>query len=192
MHDCEAVVVDLNMPKMNPGISLISYIREIQPSLPITSSLPESATEEDRMHAALRAGQSWLRRGKRYRCPEQALRVLSRSPRTWATCTAWVLAPDASPSSAPPNDLLTGAAPGGVRASPPAKRSAPLALAVSLQVVTCRTTRWKRSAYLLASRSMIESAVCRRANENLDFAGFCWRDSRAAAIEDHTTLVAQS
>ena len=34
LHDCEVVVVDLKMPKVD-GISLITYIREIQPSLPI-------------------------------------------------------------------------------------------------------------------------------------------------------------
>jgi two-component system chemotaxis response regulator CheY len=34
MHDCEVIVVDLNMPKVD-GISLINYVREIQPGLPI-------------------------------------------------------------------------------------------------------------------------------------------------------------
>jgi DNA-binding response OmpR family regulator len=54
MHDCEVVVVDLNMPKVD-GISLITYIREIQPDLPIIV-FTGVGYEEARMHAALRAG----------------------------------------------------------------------------------------------------------------------------------------
>jgi len=54
MHDCEVVVVDLNMPKVD-GISLITYIREIQPSLPIIV-FTGVGYEEEKMHAALRAG----------------------------------------------------------------------------------------------------------------------------------------
>ena len=54
MHDCEVVVVDLNMPKVD-GISLITYIREIQPALPIIV-FTGIGYEEGKMHAALRAG----------------------------------------------------------------------------------------------------------------------------------------
>ncbi|MEO5754787.1 MAG: response regulator [Chthoniobacterales bacterium] len=54
MHDCEVVVVDLNMPKVD-GISLISYIHEIQPNLPIIV-FTGVGYEEEKMHAALRAG----------------------------------------------------------------------------------------------------------------------------------------
>ena len=54
MHDCEVVVVDLNMPKVD-GISLISYIREIRPSLPIIV-FTGVGYAEDKMHGALRAG----------------------------------------------------------------------------------------------------------------------------------------
>jgi len=54
MHDCEVVVVDLNMPKVD-GISLITYIREIQRNLPIIV-FTGVGYEEDKMHAALRAG----------------------------------------------------------------------------------------------------------------------------------------
>ena len=53
-HDCEVVVVDLKMPKVD-GISLISYIREIQPHLPVIV-FTGVGYEEDQMHAALRAG----------------------------------------------------------------------------------------------------------------------------------------
>jgi DNA-binding response OmpR family regulator len=53
-HDCEVVVVDLNMPKVD-GISLINYIREIQPHLPIIV-FTGIGYEEGKMHAALRAG----------------------------------------------------------------------------------------------------------------------------------------
>ena len=53
-HDCEVVVVDLNMPKVD-GISLITYIREIQPSLPVVV-FTGIGYEEEKMHAALRAG----------------------------------------------------------------------------------------------------------------------------------------
>ena len=48
------VVVDLNMPKVD-GISLISYIREIRPSLPIIV-FTGVGYEEEKMHGALRAG----------------------------------------------------------------------------------------------------------------------------------------
>ena len=54
LHDCEVVVVDLNMPKVD-GISLISYIRELQPNLPVIV-FTGVGYEEERMHAALRAG----------------------------------------------------------------------------------------------------------------------------------------
>jgi DNA-binding response OmpR family regulator len=54
MQDCEVVVVDLNMPKVD-GISLISYIREIRPNLPIIV-FTGVGYEEDKMHSALRAG----------------------------------------------------------------------------------------------------------------------------------------
>jgi DNA-binding response OmpR family regulator len=54
LYDCEVVVVDLNMPKMD-GISLITYIRGIQPDLPIVV-FTGIGYEEKRMHAALRAG----------------------------------------------------------------------------------------------------------------------------------------
>lgn len=54
LHDCEVVVVDLNMPKVD-GISLISYIREMDPRLPIIV-FTGVGYDEDRMNAALRAG----------------------------------------------------------------------------------------------------------------------------------------
>ncbi|MGH8094802.1 MAG: response regulator [Chthoniobacterales bacterium] len=54
LYDCEVVVVDLNMPKID-GISLITYIRGIQPDLPIIV-FTGIGYEEERMHAALRAG----------------------------------------------------------------------------------------------------------------------------------------
>lgn len=54
LHDCEVVIVDLNMPKVD-GISLITYIREIQPGLPIIV-FTGIGYEEEKMHAALRAG----------------------------------------------------------------------------------------------------------------------------------------
>jgi DNA-binding response OmpR family regulator len=54
LHDCEVVVVDLNMPKVD-GISLITYIRKIQPALPVIV-FTGIGYEEKRMHAALRAG----------------------------------------------------------------------------------------------------------------------------------------
>jgi DNA-binding response OmpR family regulator len=53
-NDCEVVVVDLRMPKVD-GISLISYIREIQPQLPIIV-FTGVGYEEEKMNAALRAG----------------------------------------------------------------------------------------------------------------------------------------
>ena len=53
-HNCEVVVVDLNMPKVD-GISLISYIREVRLHLPIIV-FTGIGYEEDKMHTALRAG----------------------------------------------------------------------------------------------------------------------------------------
>ena len=53
-HDCEVVVVDLNMPKVD-GISLISYVREINQTMPVIV-FTGVGYDEERMHAALRAG----------------------------------------------------------------------------------------------------------------------------------------
>jgi DNA-binding response OmpR family regulator len=52
--DCDVVVVDLKMPKVD-GISLISFIREINPKLPIIV-FTGMGYDEEQMHAALRAG----------------------------------------------------------------------------------------------------------------------------------------
>ena len=54
LNDCDVVVVDLNMPKVD-GISLISFIRETNPKLPIIV-FTGVGYDEERMHAALRAG----------------------------------------------------------------------------------------------------------------------------------------
>ncbi len=53
-NDCEVIVVDLKMPKID-GMSLISFIREINPALPIIV-FTGLGYDEDQMHAALRAG----------------------------------------------------------------------------------------------------------------------------------------
>ncbi len=53
-HDCEVLVVDLNMPKVD-GISLISYVREINEAMPVIV-FTGVGYDEQRMHAALRAG----------------------------------------------------------------------------------------------------------------------------------------
>src|SRR5918992_758669 len=53
-HKCDVVVVDLNMPKVD-GISLITFIREINQQLPIIV-FTGIGYDEERMHAALRAG----------------------------------------------------------------------------------------------------------------------------------------
>jgi DNA-binding response OmpR family regulator len=51
---CDVAVVDLKMPKVD-GISLISFIRERSPSLPIIV-FTGVGYDEERMHEALRAG----------------------------------------------------------------------------------------------------------------------------------------
>ena len=53
-NHCYVIIVDLNMPKVD-GISLISYIREVNQDLPIIV-FTGVGYDEDRMHAALRAG----------------------------------------------------------------------------------------------------------------------------------------
>jgi DNA-binding response OmpR family regulator len=53
-HDCEVVIVDLKMPKID-GMSLIPFIRETNPTLPIIV-FTGLGYDEERMHAALRAG----------------------------------------------------------------------------------------------------------------------------------------
>lgn len=53
-HDCEVVIVDLKMPKVD-GMSLIAFIREISPTLPIIV-FTGMGYDEEQMHAALRAG----------------------------------------------------------------------------------------------------------------------------------------
>ena len=54
LHDCEVVVVDLKMPKVD-GMSLIHYVREIRPALPIIV-FTGVGYDEKKMHDALRAG----------------------------------------------------------------------------------------------------------------------------------------
>jgi len=53
-HDCEVAIVDLRMPKVD-GISLISFMREMNPSLPIVV-FTGVGYDEEQMHAALHAG----------------------------------------------------------------------------------------------------------------------------------------
>jgi len=53
-RDCEVAIVDLKMPKVD-GLSLIAFIREINPSLPIIV-FTGIGYDEKQMHAALRAG----------------------------------------------------------------------------------------------------------------------------------------
>ncbi len=53
-HDCEVVIVDLKMPKVD-GITLISFIREINSRVPIIV-FTGVGYDEEQMHAALKAG----------------------------------------------------------------------------------------------------------------------------------------
>ncbi len=53
-NQCDVIIVDLNMPKVD-GISLISFIREQSHKLPIIV-FTGVGYDEERMHAALRAG----------------------------------------------------------------------------------------------------------------------------------------
>ena len=53
-NDCEVAIVDLKMPKVD-GISLITFIREMNPVLPIVV-FTGLGYDEEQMHAALHAG----------------------------------------------------------------------------------------------------------------------------------------
>jgi len=53
-HDCEVAIVDLKMPKVD-GISLIAFMREMNPTLPIVV-FTGVGYDEEQMQAALRAG----------------------------------------------------------------------------------------------------------------------------------------
>jgi len=53
-HDCEVAIVDLKMPKVD-GISLITFIREMNPTLPVVV-FTGVGYDEEQMHAALQAG----------------------------------------------------------------------------------------------------------------------------------------
>lgn len=53
-NDCEVVIVDLKMPKVD-GISLIAVLREQHPRLPIIV-FTGAGYDEERMNAALRSG----------------------------------------------------------------------------------------------------------------------------------------
>ena len=52
-NNCEVVVVDLKMPKVD-GITLISFIRDISPTLPVIV-FTGMGYDEEQMHAAIRA-----------------------------------------------------------------------------------------------------------------------------------------
>ncbi len=53
-NDCEVAIVDLNMPKVD-GISVITYLRDVRPALPVIV-FTGVGYDEQQMHAALRAG----------------------------------------------------------------------------------------------------------------------------------------
>ena len=53
-HDCEVAIVDLKMPKVD-GISLITFMHEMDPGLPIVV-FTGVGYDEEQMHAALHAG----------------------------------------------------------------------------------------------------------------------------------------
>src|ERR1700736_7011090 len=53
-NECEVAIVDLKMPKVD-GISLISFMREANPTLPIVV-FTGIGYDEEQMHAALPAG----------------------------------------------------------------------------------------------------------------------------------------
>ena len=53
-NHCDVAIVDLKMPKVD-GISLVSFIREMEPTLPIVV-FTGVGYDEEQMHAALRAG----------------------------------------------------------------------------------------------------------------------------------------
>ncbi len=116
LHDCEVVVVDLNMPKVD-GISLITYIREIQPGLPIIV-FTGVGYEEERMHAALRAGANGY--VSKNLPIEQLYCVLSR---VLATCRQRARREALARGAARParRGLTSGALRGKGRASPRAK-----------------------------------------------------------------------
>lgn len=50
-HDCEVAIVELKMPKVD-GISLIAFMRELNPTLPIVV-FTGVGYDEEQMHAAL-------------------------------------------------------------------------------------------------------------------------------------------
>ena len=53
-NSCDVIIVDLNMPRVD-GISLITYIRELNSHLPIIV-FTGVGYDEEQMHGALRAG----------------------------------------------------------------------------------------------------------------------------------------
>jgi DNA-binding NtrC family response regulator len=98
-HQCDVVVVDLNMPKVD-GISLISFIREMSQNLPIIV-FTGVGYDEERMHAALRAGANGY--VSKNLPIEQLYCVLSR---VLATCQQRAR----REAPAPPRPVLAGAA----------------------------------------------------------------------------------
>ena len=78
-NDCKVVIVDLRMPKVD-GISLISFIRETNPKIPIVV-FTGIGYDEETMHAALRAGANGY--VSKNLPIEQLYCVLSRVLATW-------------------------------------------------------------------------------------------------------------
>ena len=102
-HGCEVVIVDLKMPKID-GLSLISFIRESSPTLPIIV-FTGMGYDEEHMHAALRAGANGY--VSKNLPVEQLYSVLSR---VLATCQQRARRQALKKTEPQPEPVLLGAA----------------------------------------------------------------------------------
>jgi DNA-binding NarL/FixJ family response regulator len=154
---CEVAIVELKMSKVD-GISLISFIREMNPTLPVVV-FTGVGYDEEQMHVALHAGANGYV-GKNLPI-EQLYCVLARVLATASNASAPLRSTANTRHSPAQLSQVFLISSNRRRNSSGEMQAAPHALTVSFSRESeVATVISKRDAYLAVSRSTIESADC--------------------------------